>query len=132
MLWLVYYILVCLIFVNNPDFCYFDAFYFLKLPKKAMVFMYLCTCMFVSANYVILQMCSCTHTYFSQRSTHDEWTPQYSYSLLVGPGGREVRMVSVMVHGYADIYKDNGRNHFRHNGKEIMARARFLSRADDS
>ena len=41
-------------------------------------------------------------------------------------------MVSSMVNGSADIYKDNRRNHFRHNGKEIMARARFLSRADDS
>ena len=31
-----------------------------------------------------------------------------SYSLLVGPRG-DVRVVSLMVNGYADIYKDNRR-----------------------
>ena len=38
-------ILLCLTCVNNTDFCYFEAFYFLKLSEKARVFMYLCTCM---------------------------------------------------------------------------------------
>ena len=118
-------------FVYNTDFCYFDAFYFLKLPQKAMVFMYPCTCMLVSTYYVILQKSSSTHIYHSRRSTRDEWTPQCSYSLLVGPRG-EVRVVSLMVNGYADIYKDNRRNHLRHKGEEIMARARFLPRADVS
>ena len=35
-----------------------------------------------------------------------------SYNLLVGPRG-DVRMVSLMVNGYADIYKDNTQNHLR-------------------
>ena len=35
-----------------------------------------------------------------------------SYSLLGGPRG-EVRVVSLMVNGYADIYKDNRRKHLR-------------------
>ena len=43
--------------------------------------------------------------YVSRRSTRDEWTPQYSYSLLVGPKGA-VRVVSLMVNGYAGM-KDN-------------------------
>ena len=47
MLWLIYNILVCLTCVNNTDFCYFEAFYFLKLPEKVMVFMYPCMCMLV-------------------------------------------------------------------------------------
>ena len=37
------------------------------------------------------------------------------HRLLVGPG-REVRVVSLMVNGYADIYKDSRRNHLRHKG----------------
>ena len=41
-------ILLCLTCVNNTDFCYFETFYFLKLPEKARVSMYLCTCMLVS------------------------------------------------------------------------------------
>ena len=114
-LWLIYYILVCLTCVNNTDFCYFDAFYFLKLPEKTMVFMYPCTCMLVCAHYVILQMSRSTRIYLSQRSTRDEWKPQCSYSLLVGPRGDE-RVISLMVNGYADIYKDNRRNHLRHKG----------------
>ena len=64
--------------------------------------------MLVSTYYVILQKSSSTHIYHSRRSTRDEWTPQCSYSLLVGPRG-EVRVVSLMVNGYAD--KDNRRNH---------------------
>ena len=115
-LWLIYYILVCLIWVNNTDFCYFDTFYFLKLPEKAMVFMYPCTCMLVSDYYLILQMSSCTRIYLSRRSTRDEWIPQcsYTYSLLVGPRG-EVRVVSLMVNGYAEIYKDNRKKSFEAN-----------------
>ena len=35
-----------------------------------------------------------------------------SYSLLVGPGG-EVRVVSLVVNGYADIYKDNRQKYLR-------------------
>ena len=114
-LWLIYYILVCLICVNNIDFCYFDAFYFLKLSEKAMVLTYPCTCILISAYFVILQMSGSTRIYLSRRSTRDEWTPQCSYSLLVGPGG-EVRVVSLIVNGYADIYMDKGRNHLRHKG----------------
>ena len=73
-LWLIYYILVCLTWVNNTDFFYFDAFYFNKLPEKVMLFMYPCTCTLVSAYYVILQMNSSTPIYLSRRSTRDEWT----------------------------------------------------------
>ena len=94
--------MVCLTCVNNTDFIYFDAFYFLKLLEKAMVFMYPCTCMIVSAYYVILQTSSSTHIYLSRRSTRDEWIPQCSYSLLVGPKG-EVRVVSLMVNGYGHL-----------------------------
>ena len=36
-----------------------------------------------------------------------------SYSLLVGPRG-DVRVVSLMANGYADIYKDNTRNILEH------------------
>ena len=100
-LWLFFYsVLVCLTCVNNTDFCYFDAFYFLKLSEEAMVFMYPCMCMLVFAYYVILQMSSsiCTHIYLSRRSTRDEWAPQCSYSLPVGPRG-EVRVVFLMVNG---------------------------------
>ena len=54
-------ILLCLTCVNNTDFCYFEAFYFLKLPEKAS--------MLVSVYYVILQTSSNTHLYLSRRST---------------------------------------------------------------
>ena len=81
-----------------------------------------CMCMLVSAYYVILQMSSSAHIYLSRWSTRDEWTPQCSYSLLVGPRG-EVRVVSLMLNSYADIYKDNRQNHLRHKGLKIMARA---------
>ena len=80
-----------------------------------MVFMYPCMRLLVSAYYVILQMSSSTHIYLSRRSTRDEWTPQCSCSLLVGPRG-QVRVVSLVVNGYADIFKDNRRNHLRHKG----------------
>ena len=63
-------ILLCLTCVKNTDFCYFEAFYFLKLPEKARVFMYPCTCMLVSVYYVILQTSSNTHLYRSWWSTH--------------------------------------------------------------
>ena len=62
-------ILLCLTCINNTDFCYFEALYFLKLPEKASVFMYPCTCMLVSVYYVILQTSSNTHLYLSRRST---------------------------------------------------------------
>ena len=48
-LWLIYYTLGCLTCVNNTEFCYFEAFYFLKLPEKTMVFMYPCMCMPVNS-----------------------------------------------------------------------------------
>ena len=38
-------ILPCLTCDSNTDFCYFEAFYFLKLPEKARIFIYPCTCM---------------------------------------------------------------------------------------
>ena len=62
-------VLLCLTCINNTDFCYFEAFYFLKLPEKARDFMYPCTCMFISVYYVILQTSSNTHLYLSRRST---------------------------------------------------------------
>ena len=86
----------------RQQYCYFEAFYFPKLPKKAMVFMYPCTCMLVSAYYVVLQMSSSTH---GQCMTNGQFSV-HIISLLVWPRG-EVRVVSVMVNGYADIYKDN-------------------------
>ena len=50
-------ILLCLTCVNNTGFCYFEAFYFLKLIEKARIFKYPCKCMFIIVYYVIL------HTY---------------------------------------------------------------------
>ena len=91
-------------------FLLFRVIYSLKLPEKAMVFIYPCTGMLVSSNYVTLQTSSSTHP---RRSMRDEWTPQCSYSLLVVPWGG-VRVVSLMVNGYADSYKLNRRNHLRH------------------
>ena len=85
----------------------------MKLPEKATVFMYPCTCMRVSAYYVILQTSSSTHFYLSRRSTRDEWTPQCSYGLLFNPWGK-VMVVYLVVNGHADIYKPNRRNHLRH------------------
>ena len=79
---LIYYTLDFLTCVNNIDFYYFEAFYFMKHPEKAMVFMCQCTNMLVSAYYVILQTSSSTHLYLSWRSTRDELTPQCSSSLL--------------------------------------------------
>ena len=78
-----------------------------------MVFMYPCTCMLAFAYYVIVQTSSSTHIYLSRRSTRDEWTHQCSYGLLVDPR-REVRVLSLMVNSYADIYKDHRQNHLRH------------------
>ena len=98
-------ILLCLTCVNDTDFCYFEAFYFLKLPEKARVFMYPCMCMLVSVYYVILQTNSNTQLYLSR------WS-HCSYSLLVGPRG-DVRVVSLMVNGYADTNKDNRQKHLR-------------------
>ena len=83
---------------------YVISFYFLKLPEKARVFMYPRTCMLVSVYYVTLQTNSYTHLYLSRWST--------SLTVLVGPRGA-VRVVSLMVNGYADIYKDNRRKHLR-------------------
>ena len=40
------------------------------------------------------------------------YTSHCSYSFLVGPRG-DVNEVSLMVNGYADIYKDNTRKHLR-------------------
>ena len=40
------------------------------------------------------------------------YTSHCSYSLLVGPRG-DVRVVSLMVNGYAGIYKDNTRTQLR-------------------
>ena len=38
-------VLSCLTYVNNTDFCYFEAFYFPKLSEKARVFIYPSNCM---------------------------------------------------------------------------------------
>ena len=100
-------ILLCLTCINNPDFCYFEVFYFLKLTEKARVFMYPCMCLLVSVYYVILQTSSNTHLYLSRRLTR-----HCSYSLSVGPR-EDIRVVSLMVNGYADIYKDNRQKHLR-------------------
>ena len=100
-------ILLCLTCVNNTNFCYFEAFCFLKLPEKARVFMYPCMRMLVSVYHVTLQTSSNSNLYLSRRSTR-----LCSYSLLVGPRG-DVRVVSLMVNGYADIYTYNRRKHLR-------------------
>ena len=61
--------LILLLFrINNTDFCYFEAFYFLKHSEKARVFMYPCTCMLISVYHVILQTSSNTHPYLSRQS----------------------------------------------------------------
>ena len=73
-------------------------------PKKTKVFMYQCTCMLVSIYYVILQTSSNTHLYLSWQSTR----LTVHICLLVGPRG-DIRVVSLVVNGYADIYKDNRR-----------------------
>ena len=99
-------ILLCLTCVNNTDLCYFEAFYFLKFPEKARVFTYPCTCMLVSVYYVTLQTCSNTFIFTTVDASH------CSYSLLVGPRA-DVMVVSLMVNGYADIYKDKRRKHLR-------------------
>ena len=57
-------ILLCLICVSNTDFCYFEAFYFLKLSEEARIFIYPCTCMLVS---VILQTSSNTFIFHDGR-----------------------------------------------------------------
>ena len=98
-------ILLCLTCVNNTDFCYFEAFYFLKLSEKARVFIYPCTCMspfIMSYCRRVVKPLSFTTVYASH----------CSYSLLVGPRG-DVRAVSLMVNGYADIYRDTTRKHLR-------------------
>ena len=101
-----HYILICLTCINNTDFCYFDAFYFLKLPKKAMVFM---------SPLIICRWIVALNIYLSRLSTLNEWTHQCSYSLLVGPRG-EVRVLSLIVNGHADVFKDSRQNHLRHKG----------------
>ena len=69
--------------VNHTD---FEAFYFLKLPDKTMVFMYPCLRLVCHT-----QTSSGTHLYLSRRSTRDELRRQCSYNVLVGPRG-EVRV----------------------------------------
>ena len=92
---MMWHILPCLTCIDNTDYCYFEAFYFLELPEKARVFVYPCTCMLVSIYYVILQTSSNTHLYLSRQS-------QCSYSLLVSPRGG-IRVVYLMVNGYASM-----------------------------
>ena len=87
-------ILLCLTCVKNTDFCFFEVFHFLKLQESAGF--YVSMLMYVSVYYVILQTSINT-----------------SIFLLVGPRG-DVRAVSLMVNGYADIYKDKTQNIWEH------------------
>ena len=86
-------------FVSRQQYWFllFRGILFPELPKKVRVFMYPCMCMLVSIYYVILTTVDASHCL---------------YSLLVGPRG-DVRVVSLMVNGYADIYKDNRWKHLR-------------------
>ena len=99
-------ILLCFTCINNTDFCYFKAFFFLKLSDKARVFMYPCTCM---SPFI---MSYCRRVVILVFIFHAVYASHCSYSLLVGPRG-DVWVVSLMVNGYADIYKDNTRKHLR-------------------
>ena len=82
-------ILLCLTCVNNTDFCYFEAFYFLKLSEKARVFMYPCTCM---SPFI---MSYCRRVVILTFIFHDGLRVYCSYRLLVGPRG-DVRAVSLI------------------------------------
>ena len=109
-------ILLCLICVGNTDFCYFQAFLFPETLRESLGF-YVSMHIYVSVYYVILQTSSNTHLYLSRRSTL--YASHCSYSLLVGPRG-DVRVVSLMVNDYADIYKDNTRKKIRkHTIEEV-------------
>ena len=88
------------------DFCKFEAFYFLKLSEKAKVFMYPCTWM---SPFIIISYCRRVVIPLSFTTVY---ASHCSYSLLVGSSG-DVRVVSLMVNGYVDIYKDNTRKHLR-------------------
>ena len=109
-------ILLCLTCVNNTYFCYFKAFYFLKLSEKARVFMYPCTC----TSPFIMSYCRRVVNIKSEMRRvviltlyfTTVYVSHCSYNLLVGPRG-DVRVVSLIVNGYADIYKDNTRKHLR-------------------
>ena len=77
----------------------------MKLSEKARVFMYPCTCM----SPFIMSYC---RRIVIPLSFTTVYASHCSYSLLVGPRG-DVRVVSLMVHSYADIYKDTTRKHLR-------------------
>ena len=99
-------ILLCLTCVNNTDFCYFEEFYFLKLPEKARVLRIharVCLSPFIMSH---CRLVAIPLSFTMIDASH------CSYSLLVGPGG-DIRVVSLMVNGYADIYKDNRRKYLR-------------------
>ena len=100
-------ILLCLTCINNTDFCYFEAFYFLKLPKKARD---LCIHARVCLSPFI--MSHCRQVVILIFIFHDGRRVSLPIYLLVGPRGG-VRVVSLMVNGYAYIYKDNRRKHLR-------------------
>ena len=68
--------------------------------------MYPCTCM------SMFNMSYCRRVVILTLSFTTVFASHCSYSLLVGPRG-DVRVVSLMVNGYADIYKDNTRKHLR-------------------
>ena len=60
-------ILLCLTCVNNTDFCYFEAFYYLNSPRKR-GFLCIHTCVCLSPLIVILQTSSNTYLYLSRQS----------------------------------------------------------------
>ena len=62
-------ILLCLTCVNNTDFCYFEAFYFLKLSEKARLFIYQCTCM---SPFIMFIMSYCRRVVILTFIFHDD------------------------------------------------------------
>ena len=102
-------ILLCLTCVNNTDFCYFEAIYFLKLPEKASFFFFFFIHARVCLSPFIMSHCRRAVILLSFTTVD---ASHCSYSLLVGPRG-DIRVVPLMVNGYADIYKDNRRKHLR-------------------
>ena len=84
-------ILLCLTSVNNTDFCYFDVFYFLKLPEKARI---ICIHARVCLSPFIMSYCRRVVIYSPLSFTTGD-ASHCSYNLLVGPTGG-VKVVSLM------------------------------------
>ena len=99
-------ILLCLTCVLFPE-----------TPSKRVFFMYSCTCV---SPFI---MSYCRRIVILTFIFHDSLRVSLSYSLLDGLRG-DVRVVSLMVNGYADIYKDKTWKHLRthtiSNGRSII------------